>query len=112
MTKTPKGWHSRGYLPHFDGGEIFQFITFRLPDSVPGRLIEKWKYEVQHLPDIERKAELRKKIELFLDQGYGACYLKQGKIAKIVRSKILEFHEGILPSDRVGDHAKSRASAF
>ncbi|HEV7643904.1 MAG TPA: hypothetical protein VGO50_08200 [Pyrinomonadaceae bacterium] len=112
MTKTPKGWHSRGYLPHFDGGEIFQFITFRLSDSVPGRLIEKWKYEVQHLPDIERKAELRKKIELFLDQGYGACYLKQGKIAKIVRSKILEFHEGILPSDRVGDHAKSRASAF
>jgi len=24
------GWHSRGYLPHFDGGELAQFITFRL----------------------------------------------------------------------------------
>lgn len=21
------GWHSRGYLPHFDGGEITQTIT-------------------------------------------------------------------------------------
>ena len=29
------GWHSRGYLPHFDGREIPQFITCRLADSVP-----------------------------------------------------------------------------
>jgi hypothetical protein len=31
----PAGWHSRGYLPHYDGGEIPQFITFRLADSLP-----------------------------------------------------------------------------
>src|SRR5439155_15990336 len=24
-----RGWHSRGYLPHFDG-DVTQFITFRL----------------------------------------------------------------------------------
>jgi 2'-5' RNA ligase len=32
---APAGWHSRGYLPHFDGGELTQFITFRLADSMP-----------------------------------------------------------------------------
>jgi hypothetical protein len=25
----PKGWYSRGYLPHFDGGQIPQFITLK-----------------------------------------------------------------------------------
>jgi|GEM_PF-6441741 len=43
-----KGWHSRGYLPHFDGGESTQFITFRLSDSVPQKLIDKWRSELKH----------------------------------------------------------------
>jgi putative transposase len=30
-----KGWHSRGYLPHFDSQEIVQFVTYRLADSLP-----------------------------------------------------------------------------
>src|SRR4051812_48599160 len=39
----PIGWHSRGYLPHFDAGEVFQSITFRLLDSMPQTVIERWK---------------------------------------------------------------------
>jgi putative transposase len=30
-----KGWHSRGYLPHYDGYNISQHVVFRLYDSVP-----------------------------------------------------------------------------
>jgi len=30
-----KGWHHRGYLPHYDGYEISQHVVFRLFDSVP-----------------------------------------------------------------------------
>jgi REP element-mobilizing transposase RayT len=30
-----KGWHGRGYLPHFDGYGISQHVVFRLFDSVP-----------------------------------------------------------------------------
>ena len=30
-----KGWHSRGYLPHYDGWDITQHVVFRLFDSVP-----------------------------------------------------------------------------
>ncbi len=45
-TPAHKSWHSRCYLPHFDAGNIFQFITFRLHDSVPAKTIEQWKKEL------------------------------------------------------------------
>jgi putative transposase len=35
-----KGWHSRGYLPHFDSAETVQFVTFRLADSLPRAVAE------------------------------------------------------------------------
>ena len=38
---TPKGWHSRGYLPHFDLPESLQFLTFRRFDSLPAEAVEK-----------------------------------------------------------------------
>jgi REP element-mobilizing transposase RayT len=28
-----KGWHSRGYLPHYDGSEIVQHVVFHLHDA-------------------------------------------------------------------------------
>ena len=31
-----KGWHSRGYLPHYDVSGLYQVITYRLADSLPG----------------------------------------------------------------------------
>jgi REP element-mobilizing transposase RayT len=30
-----KGWHQRGYLPHYDGYELSQHVAFRLHDAVP-----------------------------------------------------------------------------
>jgi hypothetical protein len=33
------GWHSRGYLPHFDGRAMPQFLTFHLADSIPQKVI-------------------------------------------------------------------------
>lgn len=30
-----KGWHNRGYLPHYDGHGISQHVVFRLYDSIP-----------------------------------------------------------------------------
>jgi hypothetical protein len=35
-----KGWHERGYLPHFDGYDVAQHVVFRLHDSVPADAIE------------------------------------------------------------------------
>jgi hypothetical protein len=42
--KSIHGWYDRGRLPHFDGGSISQFLTFRLYDSVPQELIEEHSY--------------------------------------------------------------------
>ena len=42
-----EGWYSRGYLPHFDGGETTQFITARLFDSVPQELLAKWREQFE-----------------------------------------------------------------
>jgi hypothetical protein len=76
----PRGWHSRGYLPHFDAGEVFQSITFRLHDSMPQNLIDRWKCELTHEAEDIGDA-LRWRIEAYLDRGYGACYLADPRIA-------------------------------
>src|SRR5260221_4811379 len=84
------GWHSRGYLPHFDAGEVFQSITFRLYDSMPQELLAQWKKEMtRESEQIEDK--LRWRIESYLDQGGGACHLSDPYIASIVQSALLHF---------------------
>src|SRR5437660_7508206 len=86
----PDGWHSRGYLPHFDAGEVFQSITFRLHDSMPQVLLEQWRTElVRESMDFEE--DLRLKIEAYLDRGCGDCHLADERIAKLVQSALLHF---------------------
>jgi len=65
---TPAGWHSRGYLPHFDGGEIPQFITFRLADSMPQELLDRWREELSSEQNVNVDAALRKRIEILAVQ--------------------------------------------
>ena len=87
----PVGWHSRGYLPHFDGGEISQVITFRLGDSVSASVIDRWKQELAQESDEVRDSLLRRRIETYLDQGYGACHLKEPEVGEKVESSMLHF---------------------
>ena len=85
------GWHSRGYLPHFDGGEIAQTLNVRLADSLPQTVLEKWKKELAK--DSCRNADsiLRKRVEYYLDQGYGSCALRDTRIAVMVQNSLLHF---------------------
>jgi putative transposase len=39
-SRPHKGWHERGYLPHFDSAAT-QTITFRLADSLPREAFEE-----------------------------------------------------------------------
>jgi REP element-mobilizing transposase RayT len=75
------GWHSRGYLPHFDSEETIQFVTFRLADSLP-------KDAVAKLQLTANSATLREK---FLDQNWGSCWLRTDAIASIVEQSLLVF---------------------
>src|SRR5882724_6217620 len=73
--KSDLGWYSRGYLPHFDGGQIPQFLTFRLCDSLPQSVLKKWKQTFEGRGE-EGKIVFRKKLEKFLDAGDGECHLR------------------------------------
>ncbi|HEX7722891.1 MAG TPA: hypothetical protein VF397_12080 [Pyrinomonadaceae bacterium] len=44
------GWHSRGYLPHFDAAEITQTVTFRLADSLPQTVLEDGRTNLRKAP--------------------------------------------------------------
>lgn len=85
------GWHSRGYLPHFDGGSISQSVTFRLFDSLPKPVLERWSHELEPNSSEESALEMRKRIAAYLDQGHGSCYLKEPGIAKLIQDAILFF---------------------
>ncbi len=76
-------------MPHFDGGEILQFITFRLFDSLQKEVLEKWRDEIMDESGI---VEFRKKIESYLDAGVGSCFLKDN-VAQIVRDCLIYYHE-------------------
>ena len=86
---NPRGWHSRGYLPHFDSPETLQFVTFRLFDSLPAEAVAKLRLMPGPIADADRDA--------FLDIGSGYCWLLQPEIAQIVEDALLHFdHERYL----------------
>jgi putative transposase len=79
--REPKGWHSRGYLPHFDSPETVQFVTFRLADSLP-------RHVAKQLSESKEVAQL---VERELDAGRGACWLQRDDIAQEVENTLLHF---------------------
>lgn len=85
------GWHSRGYLPHFDGGELAQTINLRLTDSLPQIVLKRWKDELAKNPMTTGEAVLRRRIERYLDQGYGRCELRDRRVARMVQDALLHF---------------------
>jgi REP element-mobilizing transposase RayT len=85
------GWHTRGYLPHFDGEAIPQSITLHLGDAVPERVIERWQRQLKDLTDEHKLVIMQQRIEKYMDQGYGACYLKDPTLAKLVQDSLLKF---------------------
>jgi hypothetical protein len=77
----PKGWHSRGYLPHFDSPETVQFVTFRLADSLPRHIAEGLRHQDHALPRLDQE----------LDVGLGACWLRRAEVASLVEEALLHF---------------------
>ncbi|MEX0792890.1 MAG: transposase, partial [Pirellulaceae bacterium] len=87
----PRGWYSRGYLPHFDQPELIQSITFRLADSLPQKILARIRAELREIPAVRRKQEQRKKMEYWLDQGLGCCALGHPEVAEKVQESLLHF---------------------
>jgi REP element-mobilizing transposase RayT len=75
-------WHSRGYLPHFDGAEITQFVTFRLANSLPQLMLDSWRSQLKDDAAANFDPALRRRIEL---------YLKHPGVAELVQQSLLFF---------------------
>src|SRR5437588_12728991 len=82
------GWHSRGYIPHFDGRELPQFITHHLADSMPQSVLARWKQELAQTPSDATKIILHRRIELYPDQGQGHAVLKHQGNAMMVQNSV------------------------
>ena len=85
----PRISHSRGYIPHVDPGEMTQFITFRLADSMPQTVLNRWKEDLKNGEITD--AGLRNRIETYLDQNYGERLLSDKRVAKLVKHAILHL---------------------
>jgi REP element-mobilizing transposase RayT len=90
--KSNLGWYDRGYIPHFEGGEVVQFLTFRLADSMPQKVLDRWRTELSQRTERERTL-FRKRIERYLDQGYGECWLRDERIAGMIEQTLVLHSE-------------------
>jgi len=91
-------------LPHWRQGGVTYFSTFRTADSLPKGKLQQWLIErVEWLaahPEpwdepttLEFYERFPERIEYWLDQGCGACHLRQQIVRKIVENA-LKFFDG------------------
>jgi REP element-mobilizing transposase RayT len=102
-------------LPHWRQEGAAYFVTFRLGDSIPQSVLDQWEHEkrlwltargircggncddehrqLQRLPEAEQYRFHKHFNRLFhaaLDEGHGACYLKDPRCLAVVRRKLLD----------------------
>jgi REP element-mobilizing transposase RayT len=85
-----KGWYASKHLPHFDSPDARQFITYRLADAMPAARRSEWAAFLALEDDLEKQ----RKIESYLDKGYGKCHLRDPRIADLVQEN-LWHHDGV-----------------
>ena len=87
-----KGYFDRGYLPHFDVTHLFQHVCLHLSDSVPLRLLERLKLDLEKIPESKRSKARSMRIAAWMDRGYGCCALKVHWIADEVEKLLISNH--------------------
>ena len=85
------GWRRRGYLPHIDAAYRLQAITYRLADSVPRRVIERWMGELGTVTEEQRQKKLHRLIAEYEDRGHGECWLADPENASVVIQNLKHF---------------------
>jgi REP element-mobilizing transposase RayT len=98
---------SRGRLPHWESTPATYFVTFRLADSLPKRVIERFEFERRDIlataramkrdlspGELKRLARLfNENIDKYLDAGSGENYLTDPTIAQATMQALLHFDE-------------------
>ena len=100
-----------GKLPHWQQGEVMQFVTFRLGDAMPAAKLRQWKEErgiwLSHhpqpwTPEQEKEYHCRftRKLESWLDEGAGSCIFSD-PANRIALEEVLMCFQG----ERVEHHS-------
>ncbi len=76
---THLGHHDRGYLPHIDLPDRHHAITYRLADSLPESVLRQVSMTRNDHGD-----HVRRRIDAWLDAGWGSSLLRQPDNARIV----------------------------
>ena len=98
-------------LPHWQQGEVMQFVTFRLGDAMPAAKLRIWKEEhtawLSHHPQPwtpEQEEEYHRrftwKLEGWLDEGAGSCILRDPANREALESVLMRFQ-----GERVEHHS-------
>lgn len=88
---SPRGWYSRGYLPHYNNTGTIQSVTFRLADSLPQSKLREIEEELSKVAPAKMDSERRKKIEAWLDAGMGCCALRHPGLADLMQETLLKW---------------------
>ena len=89
-------------LPHWQQGEVMQFVTFRLGDALPQAKLRIWKEErniwKSHHPepwsqDDEKEYHSRftAQLERWLDQGAGSCIFRDTDKRLLLENVLMKF---------------------
>ena len=94
--------HTENRLPHWQQIGATYFVTLRLADALPSRLLSEWEDQRENWsrlhpqpwsPELEREYHERfsGRIERWLDAGYGECLLRNQDYAEIVGAALQHF---------------------
>ncbi len=110
---NPSGeiWKHGPELPHWQQGEVMQFVTFRLGDAMPATKVRQWREARDiwrsHHPqpwseDDEREYHRRFtcKLEYWLDEGAGSCLFRVPHAREIMTEVLMRFQ-----GEKVEHHA-------
>ncbi|MDY2943248.1 MAG: type IIL restriction-modification enzyme MmeI, partial [Paludibacteraceae bacterium] len=84
--------HCRKYLPHIENKQL-QTITFRLYDSLPSEVLQQYKNMLVNADESSPYQQIRRLVEQYEDTGYGQCFLRDERVARIVQDA-LKFNHG------------------
>jgi tRNA threonylcarbamoyl adenosine modification protein (Sua5/YciO/YrdC/YwlC family) len=93
------------YLPHWTQEGATYAVAFRLADALPADVVVNWERERREIAararrqnrelteaEEQRLARLfSQKVESYLDAGHGECWLRDQRVANMVRDALLHF---------------------
>jgi len=93
------------YLPHWTRDGAIYAVNFRLADSLPKPVLESWKFERKDIIKTARQMKrplsaseeerldklFSEKVEKYLDEGRGACWMRRDEVAARVAGALEHF---------------------